>query len=278
MKNILVPIDFSENSATALVYAFHLAEHMEARLELHHVILSSKSNGEANELKKEARERLDAFAKGLIHQHSIVGADYFVSAHISPKFDTIAELDAMKFTDLVVMGTKGASGLKEIFFGSNAIHLIENSSRPVLVIPEYCEYRNIDKILLCSDFDPVEDDEVFFPVKKLALDLDAEVRIAHIKTDDGPPDDQHILESRRELHYFGKEVKHSLKVIRHNSILEGINSYIDNKGDNDLVVLLNREHSTFHTMFNSTLTRKFAFHPRLPLMVLKNKPILNRLA
>ncbi|CAN5532599.1 hypothetical protein BH23BAC1_BH23BAC1_33470 [soil metagenome] len=54
--------------------------------------------------------------------------------------------------DLVVMGTTGATGLKEVFLGSNTSHAIENLDCPVLAIPEHTKFSPINKIFYATDF------------------------------------------------------------------------------------------------------------------------------
>ena len=55
--------------------------------------------------------------------------------------------------DLIVMGTKGASGLKEVLFGSNTVHVIKNAKCPVLAVPSEFVFESPREILFPSDYE-----------------------------------------------------------------------------------------------------------------------------
>jgi nucleotide-binding universal stress UspA family protein len=124
--------------------------------------------------------------------------------------------------------------------------------------------------MLCSDYDTKTSDNAFYLVKRMAEHYDAEVRISHVKTDEKPPRQDHVLESKREGHYFEPEVRYSYKLIRRSDVVDGINYYIDLKGDNDMLVVLSREHGLLERMFKPSHTHKLAYHTSLPLLILKD--------
>jgi nucleotide-binding universal stress UspA family protein len=240
MKNILVPVDFSENSRVAAEYALNLGEHFKSRVVFHHVLKTTRKNGEVNGLRQETREKLQEFGEALVRKLELTDVEIGTSVNLSPNIESIKELEKLVCTDIIVMGTKGASGTKEIFSGSNTVQVIDAVNLPVLVVPEEAVFKPIRNIMMCSDYDPVSTVEVFYPVKKLAKAFDAEVRIAHVKTDDKSPNEDRMMESRREGHYFGKDVKHSFKLIKRSDVVQGIEFYNNLKGDNDIVALLTR--------------------------------------
>jgi nucleotide-binding universal stress UspA family protein len=271
MKNILVPVDFSENSRVAAEYALNLGEHFKSRVVFHHVLKTTRKNGEVNGLRQETREKLQEFGEALVRKLELTDVEIGTSVNLSPNIESIKELEKLVFTDIIVMGTKGASGTKEIFSGSNTVQVIDAVNLPVLVVPEEAVFKPIRNIMMCSDYDPVSTVEVFYPVKKLAKAFDAEVRIAHVKTDDKSPNEDRMMESRREGHYFGKDVKHSFKLIKRSDVVQGIEFYNNLKGDNDIVAILSRKHGLFHCILKNSHTHKLAYHSHLPLLVLKDR-------
>ncbi len=100
----------------------------------------------------------------------------------------------------------------------------------------------------------------------IAKILDVDVRNLIV-----PPKEDHIHESRKEGAYFGDDVKHSFELIRRSDVVDGIEFYMNSKGDNDLVAILSRDHSMFHRIFKISHTHKFANHSHLPLLVLKDR-------
>jgi nucleotide-binding universal stress UspA family protein len=57
--------------------------------------------------------------------------------------------------DIIIMGTKGAQGLKNMFKGSNTSKLMLQTAIPILIIPEHVKHESIAKIVWASDFKPV---------------------------------------------------------------------------------------------------------------------------
>ena len=55
--------------------------------------------------------------------------------------------------DLIVMGTKGATGLKEVLFGSHTIHVLKNTKCPVIVIPSGFSFEAPREILFPTDYE-----------------------------------------------------------------------------------------------------------------------------
>ena len=65
----------------------------------------------------------------------------------------IRELVEDRDVDLIVMGTKGATGAKEILFGSNTVHVFKGVKCPVLAIPSGFDYEKPLEILFPTDYD-----------------------------------------------------------------------------------------------------------------------------
>lgn len=271
MKNILVPVDFSENSKVAAIYALEMGDYFNGRVVFHHVLKKAKPDANISELREEYRHKLRDFADALVRSLELKKVQTGVSVNIAPKIESIQGLEQLVFTDIVVMGTKGQGRSKGRFLGKNTKAVVDHLSIPVLVIPEGAKFKAMKKILLCSDYNPVSSLEVFYPVKKFAQEFDSEVRIAHVKTNNNPPQDEHINESREEGGYFGDEVKHSFKLIRRPDVIEGIEFYLNLKQDNDVVAILSREHGLFHRIMKNSHTHKLTYHNDLPLLVLKDR-------
>ena len=61
--------------------------------------------------------------------------------------------------DLVIMGTQGATGAKEVLFGTHAVQVLHKASCPVLVVPEEAEVGFLEDVLSnLSDFIERQDD------------------------------------------------------------------------------------------------------------------------
>jgi nucleotide-binding universal stress UspA family protein len=154
IKQILVPVDFSEISANSLETAVAMSKRHLTTLTLIHIVenmfplLSADPGGAPKmilpDLVKAANERLNELAKALRTQHDIVVKQVVQTGNPA---DEICRWAHLKATDLIVMGTHGASGLREFFMGSNAYRVVKNSPCPVMTIPGTNTWIDFKKIL-----------------------------------------------------------------------------------------------------------------------------------
>lgn len=266
MDRILVPFDFSHNSRNALAYAAELAKLAKAEL----VVLHAYDRAAILEgmTLEGTREGMEKERHHLQKHHDLPAAVITTIIREGELIDEVSDYLLENEVDLVVMGTRGASGLQEVLVGSRTVALLEEVSLPMLVVPESAEFGTVRNILLCSDLKEVEDDNNLDLVKELALLLGSAVRIAHVEVGDEITTYEQELERRREKGVFSPEVEVSYKRIRGKSVLEGIRHYIDLKGDNDLIVMINRQHGFIESLFRVNHTHKMAYHTSLPLLVL----------
>jgi nucleotide-binding universal stress UspA family protein len=157
MKNILVPIDFSEPSIEAFKFAIDLAKKSGGSITvLHAVELPPIVYGASidipiytydlellNQLKASAtvkyNKMVKQFGKGFKRVRFQIGEGF--------TFPVIRHYIQKKRFDLVVMGTQGASGLKEFFVGSNTEKVVRFSKAPVLAIRKYVPVSSIKNIV-----------------------------------------------------------------------------------------------------------------------------------
>jgi universal stress protein A len=140
-KRILAPIDFSDCSVGALAYALELAAKFEAKVTLLHVVEPTvyadndlnnpASMQEANlNLMASGRERLAALQRRVSAQGRPVEILVRMGRSQSEISDTAKAIGA----DLIVMGTHGHSGLRQLLLGSTADRVIRHAPCPVLTV------------------------------------------------------------------------------------------------------------------------------------------------
>lgn len=162
MKKIIVPTDFSSYSNTALRTAIEISKKTQQEILLLHIIdyvqhinhadsVSSQSiNDLHKELKEESKEQLDQQLK------SIASEGCKVTAAIQTGFlkDVILEmLDKDPEINLIVMGSKGSSGLHEVLLGSNTEKIIRYATCPVLTVDDFDKKIEFNNIVLAHNFE-----------------------------------------------------------------------------------------------------------------------------
>lgn len=269
MKNILVPTDFSENAMNALLYAKELACAFKGRLTLVHTFQvyqrSDMLVSMEKVLRKEAEKGMEAFldkaALTVPVETKILKGD---AVH------TISDLAEEGGYDLIVMGTKGASGLREVFLGSTTGGVMRHTSAPIIAIPENYIPRPIKKIAVGIANLELSGEEVAAPLRRLGEKFGAKVFVYHSAKDpeDGPKDELletvswldglpyslHLEEEKENLH---KSLKAFVKSI-----------------DADMLCLIRRKHGNigfFERLFKLSTTLSEVFRCEIPLMVLHSE-------
>lgn len=158
MKRILIPIDFSIYSEEALKVAAKIAQSTECEIILLHMLElphqtkdifgSGKSIPEIMFYKDQMIKKLD----------DLMDADYLKGLNVLKafEFEKVAEgiIDASlkNKVDLIIMGSKGTSGLEELLVGSNTEKVVRLSDIPVLVIKNTAKEFKTEKFVFASDF------------------------------------------------------------------------------------------------------------------------------
>src|SRR6218665_1682558 len=182
MKKILVPTDFSDHAHYALKVASQIARKNGGEIILLHMLELPSQAGDAvgvgHELpelmlfKNSAISRLE----DLMDDEALDGLQVSEIVQFEMAFDGIMEISKKNNVDLIVMGSHGASGFKEMFIGSNAEKVVRSSDVPVLIIKKEIPEFTINKFVFASDFS----DEAKKPFEKaveFANKFDAELHL-----------------------------------------------------------------------------------------------------
>lgn len=136
IKKILVPLDGSKNSLRGLDEGIYLARQCQAVITGLYVIpifprnLSDAIMPFQIHLNKEARKFMDS-AKIRCAQKGIVFKSKIIFGSPTMEIDDLSKKG--KF-DIIVIGSRGQSGIKEVFLGSVANAIVHKSKVPVLVV------------------------------------------------------------------------------------------------------------------------------------------------
>ena len=146
IKTILVATDFSGPAQHAVDYAADLAQHFEAELILFHaynieIPIASPAmsggyvlpDGFFEEISKQARLQVESASKELIAR----GVSATGIARDEPAALAIIGEAKRREADLIVMGTRGLTGLKHVALGSIADKVVRMASCPVLTIGDH---------------------------------------------------------------------------------------------------------------------------------------------
>ena len=157
MKKILVPTDFSEQAGKALKTAAGIARKTGSELILLHIIDLPQEAMDAVKPGFDVPEIIffKNSAEARLTQTSLSpelnGLTVSQVLRLGRTFDLVNEIAVANDVDLIVMGSHGASGFKEVFIGSNTEKVVRTSEIPVLVIKNEETQTSFNKVVFAID-------------------------------------------------------------------------------------------------------------------------------
>jgi nucleotide-binding universal stress UspA family protein len=189
MKKILVPCDFSNQAINAFRFAVDIAAQSKGEVHLVHVIelpvmhdsvlMPVMSFEEA--LLKELRDKAEREFRKLTDKYA-AGVKVTSLVIFGAPSRMITDYVTDTGIDLVVMGTKGASGVKEVVIGSNAEKVVRRSTVPVIAIKKFVKASSIKNIVFPNTLDTETQEDLVMKVKALQNFFKAQIHIVWINT------------------------------------------------------------------------------------------------
>lgn len=276
-KRILLPTDFSENSVNAIRYALELYKHQHCDLYLLNVFtvngysIDSMMVPEPGDTgyersKKTSEEGLEKMLDAMERQYNNPRHTFHSISTFNSLLYGIKDIIAKKDIDIVVMGTKGATGSKAVILGTNTVDIMENMTDcPVLAIPEDYTFTPPKEIVFPTDY------KTNFKRRELQYLVDiaqlnaATICVLHVG-------EEALLnkaqQSNKELlRAILESVPHSFHTLDNVKVRTGIATFIESR-DSDMVAFINKKHGFFENMISKPLVKEMGYRPKTPLLVL----------
>lgn len=277
MKKIIVPVDFSDYSENALKSATFLAKQTNAEiivvhmLELSNAVISQSESYMQQEMVFYLQLTEKKFAEFL-------KKDYLADVKVTPiikHFKIFSEIDQLareEGADLIVMGSKGASGLKEMFIGSNTEKVIRYAHIPVLVVKENPIGLKLEKAVFACDF--TQDDVApYMEAKTFFEKLNCDLELVYISTPTSKFKSTQELEDRMKKFFSltnenEEESVKRVKIISDYSVENGV-FYHAGKTNADVLVVATHGRKGIAHFFEGSISEDIANHSKLPVLSFK---------
>jgi len=271
MKKIIVPTDFSDQADNALRVAASLARKNGGEIYLLHLLdlpqhFSSSGSStlpEAVYFMKLAREQYDEALQRDYLQDVTVHGDVKTGGAFSGIMDTVEQYDA----DLIIMGSRGASGVKELFVGSNTEKVVRYSDIPVLVIKDRIDPLEINEFIYATDLSSESKAAL-----KLAVDfsrkIQAKLHLVYINT---PGRFMTSHDADRMLRDYLKDIKAeeiSFDIYNDRSIEEGVFNFAE-KSNADMIGMATHGRKGLSHFFNGSVSEDVVNHSKIPVITFK---------
>jgi nucleotide-binding universal stress UspA family protein len=274
MKKILVPCDFSDPAVQVFKFAAEIAAQSKGEILLLNVIevpvmhdtvlMPTLYFEEAffKDMKAEAERKFsqmkDKWAKG-------IAVSSFVE--FGSPTPTIRDFIKDRKIDLVVMGTHGATGLREFLIGSNTEKILRTSSAPVIAIKKSVKASSIKNIVFPNSLNE-ELEELMMHVKELQNFFKATLHLVYVNT---PAQFMRDHATKKKLNDFAK--RYMLKDFTTNVYNdidqeEGTRNFTKEIGG-DMVVMATHGRRGLNHLMSGSVAEDIANHIECPIWTMK---------
>ena len=278
MKKILITTDFSENAWNSIFTAIKLYTEVDCHFYILHAfepsplnLMGSKNHQRLSVIydslsknsKKELEEILTYFAinhKNLKHQFSTLSkpGNLEVAVELAVNENDI---------DILIMGTQGATGAKEVFLGSNTVKVLKKVTNiPILTVPTGYNFQSLKSVLFATDFTVPYKKNGLEPIIELSKIWKSTIEIVHVSVEfilnDHQESNKEVLKERLSgLDYKFKNLPFEIDVSK------SIDKYAENS-HSSILSLIRHQHTFWEKVIGEAVVKKVAFHSKIPVLFL----------
>ena len=277
MLRILIPTDFSKNSWNAISYGLEMFKKTKCTIFLLHINPLPPYSGAGSSVRgstemlretmlKDSQnqlnnllEKIDKKGKNELHTFVTIALyDFFV--------DSIKREVEDKKIDLIIMGTKGASGLKKAAMGSNTGDVITKVHCPLLAVPERAQYKIPKEIAFPTDYFINYDIRVLDTLLTMINMNDSTLRIVHI-TKKGEELNSEQLQNKEFIHDYLRGIDHSFHTITGTKLETAVQCFVESR-DIDIVAMVAKNLNFFQRILFRPAVEEISYHTDIPFLVL----------
>jgi nucleotide-binding universal stress UspA family protein len=276
MKKILVPCDFSTNSLQAFRFALDVAKQANGSVHLLYVIelpvlhdsLLMPTLYFEKEFMKETTENAQKSFEKMITKFNTSNVNVTSHVKFGPINKVILAHTIKHSINLIMMGSHGASGIKELV-GSNAERLVRTSSVPVLVIKNKIK-GPIKRIIFPNALETETQVDLIMRVKALQAFFKAHLHVVWINTPLGFTPDTITRPKLKALARQFELKNCTLDIFNYTDFEGGINAYTDMMRG-DMIALGTHGRTGLAHIFNSSITENIVNHNSTPVWTFVSK-------
>ena len=276
MKKILVPTDFSKQAEYALEIAAQLAKKHNGEIYLLHMLelplgqIEEMGGGVGGDELPEAM-----FFMQLAHNkfEEVLKAYYLKdipvheTVNFHQTFEGIKETCKENDIDLIVMGSHGASGFKEMFIGSNTEKVVRTSEIPVLVIKNHHADFDVDDFVFASDFKN-DNKETYKQAIEFARSFNSKVHLLFVNTASKFITTEKANTRIREFIKDTDFNNYTINIYNDDSVEKGILNF-SRQIDADLIGISTHGRQGIAHFFNGSISEDLVNHSQRPVVTFK---------
>ncbi|MAM30406.1 MAG: universal stress protein, UspA family [Flavobacteriaceae bacterium] len=276
MKRILLPTDFSENAYNAIAYALQLYKQETCTFYLLHTYTpamisagSMMDSYSAITLQEAAKENADKKMDALKEKLEASFKNPKHSLKYATSFNMlISEMELIieeKGIDLVIMGTQGATGAKEIFLGTHTMYAIKKIKVPVLAVPENFSFEEPKEILFPTDYNFDKDNKYLPMLRELCEQHVSELNMLNVYYGTALTEKQQ--EAKTFLDNYFIRNAHLFHEAEGTDVLGAVEQF-QMKSKINLIVMIHNKHNFLENLLFKPVINQVVYHTNVPFLVI----------
>lgn len=268
MKKIIIPTDFSDCAKNAVEMGFEIAKKLDSSVHFIHVL---RTPVDWKHLRKEQEKNFPE----TLHEIGHVKGEFMKLEQFGKMVDVKTKCTLIydngdlyhniekEEGDLIVMGSHGANGVKEIF-GSNTQLVVRHSKIPVLIVKSITLTTNITNIVFASNWEGNIQSQLEIIIaftKKLAVKL----HLLYVNLPDDYKDVYEIESNMKENMRAFKDVNYTMNVYDSINEEQGIVQFAETI-DADLIGMITHGKSGFKQLVSPSITESLVNHSSIPIL------------
>lgn len=269
--HLLFPTDFSKNAEKALLFAAEMAQRSEAELTIFHASqgtmdLTADYEHHKQDVIQQAEKEFDKLIAKLKKKGSYGELKISTVLQSGDPVSALFEQAGGNDIDLIVMGTKGATGDRNELFGSVTTSVIKKTKIPVMAVPYESRFDEFENIAFTTDYKE-GDLNSFEKVVTLARQFDSSINVLHVA-------DQQSLEAEIKFRGFRDLIKSRTDYPKIEFCIEyefdfftGVAEYLYER-PTSLFALTKYKKTFWEKLVERNHAKEMAFYSRVPILVL----------
>jgi len=271
MDKILLLTDFSDNARSAIFYGLSLFNGKPVKFKLVHGMYLPYCKPNALALETDVRtEDARASFKTLLADINTEFPENHFDIETEVRCGELEEITTHLVNtneiNLVIMGTRGVSGLADVLMGTNTISVMEQVHCPVLAVPVTYKFQVPDKIVLAMDDGEGPAENVLNPLVKIAENFDSQVLVLHVSKDQ---------KDKKELNYDKindclDSVRSHCLTIYDEDIANGLGGFVRDQKI-QMLGMVKQKLNFFERVFHKSMSNKMVLQTDVPILIMSFK-------
>lgn len=218
-------------------------------------------------LKNTSENELDNVSEYLKENHKNLKHHFETVSYAGDFIAGIQSRIAKHDIETIVMGTKGATGAKTVFMGSNTVKVLKRINNCVLItVPRKFEFKALKSVVIPTEYAHFYPKHLFKPLLELVDAKETRLKIFHVaqefKLKEIQRTNKRVLKKRLEGYNFS-----FYDVTINSTVAKAIRGFSVEQ-EADLIVLTNYSHTFLEKLTQEPVIKKMAFKSSIPLMIL----------